>query len=176
MWGVCISFFIPQVTHEYLGTVDPNDTILRISREVQKGNTYKTIYQYQFKYKDKNGIERDSKNIRPNVTLKDLLPGFATTSKDSWIVKQLEKGKVYAPGWKIYMIILLITSIVLLLPVFMSNLVNQIDCLKDNHIYYKCGSKDKCFACPFCVLENKEINIKLNFSKPIEKIKIFFGY
>jgi len=178
IWGWYGSLlFVPQLHHEYLGTVE-SDNIIRTITEYQDDNDYFTICNYRFTYKDKFGTTRSSEDIHINNTFRYIPSrGFNTRSENDWIVKQLiENGKVYAPGWKDWILIAVILSSIAFPIYFFVQSTDHLSCLV-NENNYRCGKSDRCFGCPFCVTDQQTIcTLKTNLEKPKNEIKEFFGY
>ena len=177
IWGVYGSLlFVPQLHYEYLGTVESD--IITTAEEYHSDNDYFNIYNYQFTYKDKLGRLRNSKDISINEVARYVpSKGFNTRSENDWIVKQLiEKGKVYAPGWKIYIITIVGSLLPILLMYFFTYSTDHLSCISNDN-NYACGDSRNCFGCPFCITDQQTIcELKTNLKRPENKIKEFFGY
>lgn len=168
---------IPQLHHKYLGTVEDNNVVI-VTSEHQSGNDYYNLYTCKFKYKDVIGVTRSSDDIYTNVTVRYIpSKGFVTRSNKSWEIKQLVKhGKVYAPGWSFWSIIVLVIGGFILLPYSGIHCSEHFECISRGR-NYECGDSSYCFGCPFCVTDKQTINkIKIGSNKPREGIKKFFGY
>ena len=179
IWGGYFSLLcIPQLHHEYLGTVEGNDIVISTS-EHQSGNDYYNLYTCKFKYKDVIGVTRSSDDIYTNITFRYIpSKGFVTRSNKAWEIKQLVKhGKVYAPGWSFWSIIVLVSGVFILVPYFFLHCTGQFECISRG-LNYECGNiSDYCFGCPFCVTDKRtNLNIKKHILKPMTKTKNFFGY
>lgn len=178
IWGGYFSLLcIPQLHHEYLGTVESNDVVI-VTSECQSGNDHYDLYTCKFKYKDVIGVTRSSDDIHTNVTL-SYIPsrGFVTRSNKSWEIKQLIKhGKVYAPGWTPWVVLTLVIVGMFLVLYFCIECIEHFDCY--SHGYnYACGKGSNCFGCPFCVTDKQAINdLKIKLNKPKEVIKKFFKW
>lgn len=178
IWGGYFSLLcIPQLHHEYLGTVEGNDVVM-ITSEHQSGNDYYNLYTCEFKYKDVIGVTRSSNDIYSNVHIRYVpSKGFVTRSNKAWEIKQLIKhGKVYAPGWSFWSILVLIIGGFILFPYFGIHCLEHFECISRGR-NYECGNSDYCFGCPFCVTDKQtNLNIKKHILKPVTKTKNFFGY